>query len=70
MLNLECILFAANYGTFHKLIFITIFFVFYSEMPGSGNIITFSQFLFIAIEGFIFTSKFGTVAPSIPMKYV
>lgn len=39
-----------------------------SEMPGSGNIITFSQFLFIAIEGFIFTSKFGTVAPSIPMK--
>ncbi|CAE1325132.1 SLC35B4 [Acanthosepion pharaonis] len=39
-----------------------------SEMPGSGNIITFSQFLFIAIEGFIFTAKFGSVAPSIPMK--
>lgn len=28
--------------------------------PGSGNLVTFSQFLFIAMEGFIFTSKFGT----------
>lgn len=27
------------------------------EDPGVGNLITFSQFLFIAIEGFIFTSK-------------
>lgn len=28
--------------------------------PGSGNLITFLQFAFIALEGFIFTSKCGT----------
>nr|CAD7456062.1 unnamed protein product [Timema tahoe] len=33
--------------------------------PGSGNLITFSQFIFIALEGFIFTSKFGTQKPRI-----
>ncbi|XP_046388400.1 UDP-xylose and UDP-N-acetylglucosamine transporter [Ischnura elegans] len=38
------------------------------EDPGSGNIITFSQFLFISIEGFIFTSKFGTKKPNIGLK--
>ncbi|KAG7202823.1 hypothetical protein KM043_009980 [Ampulex compressa] len=36
--------------------------------PGSGNLITFSQFLFIAVEGFFFTSKCGTVKPSIGIK--
>uniref|UniRef100_A0A1A9ZV34 UDP-xylose and UDP-N-acetylglucosamine transporter n=1 Tax=Glossina pallidipes TaxID=7398 RepID=A0A1A9ZV34_GLOPL len=36
--------------------------------PGSGNLITFSQFLIIAIEGFIFTSKFGTVKPVIGLR--
>ncbi|KAL6264557.1 hypothetical protein P5V15_004662 [Pogonomyrmex californicus] len=36
--------------------------------PGSGNLITFAQFLFIAIEGFLFTSKFGTVKPTIGIK--
>lgn len=36
--------------------------------PGSGNLITFSQFLFIAIHGFIFTAKFGTVKPKIGLK--
>ncbi|XP_013101823.1 UDP-xylose and UDP-N-acetylglucosamine transporter isoform X2 [Stomoxys calcitrans] len=35
---------------------------------GSGNLITFSQFIFIAIEGFIFTSKFGSVKPVIGFK--
>ncbi|XP_059485020.1 UDP-xylose and UDP-N-acetylglucosamine transporter [Neocloeon triangulifer] len=35
------------------------------EDPGSGNLITFSQFLFISIEGFIFTSRFGTKKPRI-----
>ncbi|KAK6621197.1 hypothetical protein RUM43_011503 [Polyplax serrata] len=30
------------------------------EDPGCGNLITFSQFIFTALEGFIFTSKFGT----------
>ncbi|XP_055312263.1 UDP-xylose and UDP-N-acetylglucosamine transporter-like [Sitodiplosis mosellana] len=28
--------------------------------PGLGNLVTFAQFAFIALEGFIFTSKFGT----------
>ncbi|KAM0728657.1 UDP-xylose and UDP-N-acetylglucosamine transporter [Formica fusca] len=36
--------------------------------PGSGNLITFSQFFFIAFEGFLFTSKCGTVKPSISIK--
>ncbi|XP_043682932.1 UDP-xylose and UDP-N-acetylglucosamine transporter-like [Vespula pensylvanica] len=36
--------------------------------PGSGNLITFSQFLFIAIEGFLFTSKCGTVKPNVGIK--
>lgn len=36
--------------------------------PGSGNLITFLQFLFIAIEGFLFTSKCGTVKPRIGLK--
>uniref|UniRef100_A0A1B0B9Y2 UDP-xylose and UDP-N-acetylglucosamine transporter n=1 Tax=Glossina palpalis gambiensis TaxID=67801 RepID=A0A1B0B9Y2_9MUSC len=36
--------------------------------PGSGNLITFSQFLIIAIEGFIFTSKFGKVKPVIGLR--
>ncbi|XP_017793632.1 PREDICTED: UDP-xylose and UDP-N-acetylglucosamine transporter [Habropoda laboriosa] len=36
--------------------------------PGSGNLITFAQFLFISIEGFLFTSKCGTVKPSIGIK--
>ncbi|XP_033746422.1 UDP-xylose and UDP-N-acetylglucosamine transporter-like [Pecten maximus] len=39
-----------------------------SSFPGSGNIITFSQFLFIALEGFIFTSKFGTQKSAIPLQ--
>jgi len=33
--------------------------------PGSGNLITFLQFLFIAVEGFIFTAKFGTAKRNI-----
>lgn len=40
----------------------------FREDPGSGNLITFLQFLFIAIHGFIFTSKFGTVKPRIGLK--
>lgn len=38
------------------------------EDPGSGNLITFSQFLFIAVEGYIFTSKLGRVKPHIRKK--
>lgn len=38
------------------------------EDPGSGNLITFLQFLFIALEGFIFTSKFGTHKLRIGLK--
>ncbi|KAH8265171.1 hypothetical protein KR044_011598, partial [Drosophila immigrans] len=36
--------------------------------PGAGNLITFLQFLFIALEGLIFTSKFFTVKPKIALK--
>lgn len=36
--------------------------------PGIGNLVTFSQFLIIAIEGFIFTTKCGTVPPKVPFS--
>lgn len=36
--------------------------------PGSGNLITFLQFLFIALHGFVFTAKFGTVKPKIGLR--
>ncbi|XP_072745054.1 UDP-xylose and UDP-N-acetylglucosamine transporter isoform X2 [Anoplolepis gracilipes] len=36
--------------------------------PGSGNLITFSQFFVIALEGFIFTSKCGTVKSNVGIK--
>lgn len=36
--------------------------------PGSGNLITFLQFFFIALEGFIFTSKCGQQKPRIGLK--
>ncbi|KAL3852957.1 hypothetical protein ACJMK2_016562 [Sinanodonta woodiana] len=39
-----------------------------SELPGSGNIITFCQFVFIALEGFVTTAQFGTKKPVIPLK--
>lgn len=42
--------------------------IYFRADPGSGNLITFLQFLFIAIHGFIFTSKFGTVKPKIGLK--
>uniref|UniRef100_A0A1L8DEL9 Putative udp-n-acetylglucosamine transporter n=1 Tax=Nyssomyia neivai TaxID=330878 RepID=A0A1L8DEL9_9DIPT len=36
--------------------------------PGSGNLITFAQFAFIAIEGFIFTHRLGKEPPRIGFK--
>lgn len=36
--------------------------------PGVGNLVTFSSFLFITVEGLIFTSKFGKVSPKVPMS--
>ncbi|KAH8287684.1 hypothetical protein KR054_011603 [Drosophila jambulina] len=36
--------------------------------PGAGNLITFAQFLFIALEGLVFTSKFFTVRPKIALR--
>lgn len=38
------------------------------EFPGCGNIVTFAQFVFIALEGFIFESNFGRKKPAIPMS--
>lgn len=50
--------------------FMYIFFyvICYREHPGAGNIITFMQFLFVAVEGFIFTVQFGTKKCAIPLK--
>ncbi|XP_061876271.1 nucleotide sugar transporter SLC35B4 isoform X3 [Colius striatus] len=39
------------------------------QFPGCGNIVTFSQFLFIAVEGFIFEANFGRKRPAIPIRY-
>ncbi|CAF5196112.1 unnamed protein product [Rotaria magnacalcarata] len=36
--------------------------------PGSGNIVTFAQFVFIAIEGFINYYKWGSAQRNVPMK--
>ncbi|KAM9570574.1 UDP-xylose and UDP-N-acetylglucosamine transporter [Salvelinus alpinus] len=36
--------------------------------PGCGNIVTFAQFAFIALEGFIFETNFGRKKPAIPMS--
>lgn len=38
------------------------------EFPGCGNIITFAQFLLIALEGFIFESNFGRKKTAIPLR--
>ncbi|XP_046578688.1 UDP-xylose and UDP-N-acetylglucosamine transporter-like [Haliotis rubra] len=40
-----------------------------SEIPSAANIITFFQFFFISVEGFIFTAKLGTKASVIPLRY-
>lgn len=39
-----------------------------SGYAGSGNIITFAQFLCMSIEGFIFTADFGRKKPKIPLS--
>uniref|UniRef100_A0A670ZLB1 Solute carrier family 35 member B4 n=1 Tax=Pseudonaja textilis TaxID=8673 RepID=A0A670ZLB1_PSETE len=39
------------------------------EFPGSGNLITFSQFFFIALEGFVFEANFGRKPPTIPIRF-
>ncbi|KAM6926446.1 UDP-xylose and UDP-N-acetylglucosamine transporter [Lycodopsis pacificus] len=38
------------------------------QFPGCGNIVTFAQFLFIALEGFIFETHFGRKKPAIPVR--
>ncbi|XP_071753670.2 UDP-xylose and UDP-N-acetylglucosamine transporter [Centroberyx gerrardi] len=38
------------------------------EFPGCGNIVTFAQFAFIALEGFIFETNFGRKKPAIPIS--
>ncbi|KAH0514344.1 UDP-xylose and UDP-N-acetylglucosamine transporter [Microtus ochrogaster] len=37
--------------------------------PGCGNIVTFAQFLFIAVEGFVFEADLGRKPPAIPLRY-
>jgi UDP-xylose/UDP-N-acetylglucosamine transporter B4 len=36
--------------------------------PGIGNLVTFSQFLLLSVEGFIFTTKFGSIPPKVPLN--
>ncbi|KAG7268906.1 hypothetical protein CRUP_021801 [Coryphaenoides rupestris] len=38
------------------------------DFPGCGNIVTFAQFAFIALEGFIFQSNFGRKKSVIPIR--
>ncbi|XP_028285713.1 UDP-xylose and UDP-N-acetylglucosamine transporter [Parambassis ranga] len=38
------------------------------EFPGCGNIVTFAQFLFIALEGLITEANFGRKKPAIPIS--
>lgn len=38
------------------------------EFPGCGNLVTFAQFAFIALEGFIFETDFGRKKPAIPIR--
>ncbi|XP_061533348.1 UDP-xylose and UDP-N-acetylglucosamine transporter [Phycodurus eques] len=38
------------------------------EFPGCGNIVTFAQFAFIALEGFVFETRLGTKKPAIPVS--
>ncbi|XP_040018707.2 UDP-xylose and UDP-N-acetylglucosamine transporter [Gasterosteus aculeatus] len=38
------------------------------QFPGCGNIVTFAQFLFIALEGFVFETNFGRKKPAIPVR--
>ncbi|XP_053496975.1 UDP-xylose and UDP-N-acetylglucosamine transporter [Ictalurus furcatus] len=38
------------------------------DFPGCGNIVTFAQFVFIALEGFIFETHFGRKKPAIPIR--
>ena len=44
-------------------------FVAFREVPSCVNTVTFCQFLFIALEGFIFTANFGFKKPVIPIRY-
>ncbi|XP_077424315.1 UDP-xylose and UDP-N-acetylglucosamine transporter [Vanacampus margaritifer] len=38
------------------------------EFPGCGNIVTFAQFVFIALEGFVLETRLGTKKPAIPVS--
>uniref|UniRef100_A0A8C5N6J2 Solute carrier family 35 member B4 n=1 Tax=Gouania willdenowi TaxID=441366 RepID=A0A8C5N6J2_GOUWI len=38
------------------------------EFPGCGNIVTFAQFLFIALEGFFFEARLGRKKAAIPVS--
>ncbi|KAJ0180937.1 hypothetical protein K1T71_003022 [Dendrolimus kikuchii] len=38
-----------------------------ARTPNSANLITFLQFFFIAVQGFVVTSKFGKIGPKIPL---
>lgn len=37
-------------------------------VPGCGNLVTFAQFVFISVKGFIFETRFGTRKSHIPLR--
>ncbi|CAH0699312.1 unnamed protein product [Spodoptera exigua] len=39
-----------------------------ANWPNSANLVTYLQFFFISLHGFIVTTKWGTVGPKIPLK--
>ena len=51
-----------------NLLFIYLFILNNREDPGCGNLITFSQFVVIAIEGFVTTMQFGKRKLQVPFK--
>lgn len=38
------------------------------EQPGIGNLVTFAQHLLITLQGLIFTTRFFSVSPNVPVK--
>ncbi len=40
----------------------------FREDPGCVNLLTFSSFLFVTFEGFVFTTRFGSVGSRVPLS--
>ena len=56
-------------SVFCAFFFLSFFHPLHRKHPGCGNIVTFAQFLFIAVEGFLFEADLGRKRPAIPIRY-